>query len=298
VYLPGCGPLATVSGLMHDNKPCASIMSLLSEFRARDTCLVLAATLLVWIAIPDDIEGAQATDQEFLDAYKAIILRDYEVAHNRLLPLASAGHAAAAYQLSQLYWDGHGVKRNAPEAIFWLKSAARGNYAQAQLELAIVYESGIGLTVDYGEAAEWMAKAAAAGIPDAEFFLGHYFREGRGLVRDDVQAYTWIRRSVERGAGHYHFLDGLFYLGAAHEWARGVPQDLVEAYKWLALAAAYSRSASEQHIEAGRAMGALSTRMSRSEINAAHRLAEKWRTKYMLTARAEHEPAVIGNSLE
>lgn len=283
---------------MHDNKQCVSIMSLLCQFGVRGSCLALGATLLVRIATADGIEVAQATDQEFLDAYKATILRDYEVAHKQLLPLAEAGHAAAAYHLSQLYWDGHGVKRNASTAIFWLKLAARGNYAQAQLELAIVYESGIGLTADYREAAEWMSKAAAAGIPDAEFFLGHYYREGKGLVQDDAQAYTWVRRSVERGAGHYHFLDGLFYLGAAHEWARGVPQDLVEAYKWFALAAAYSRSASEQHIEAGRAMGALSTRISRSEINAAHRLAEEWQTKYTLTARAEHEPAVIGNSLE
>jgi len=284
-------------------------MSLLSEFRARDSCLALAATLMVWIAIPDGIEVAQATDQEFLDAYKATdqefldaykatVLRDYEVAHNRLLPLAEAGHAAAAYYLSQLYWDGHGVKRNVPAAIFWLKSAARGNYARAQFELAIVYESGIGLTADYREAAGWMAKAAAAGIPDAKFFLGYYYREGKGLVQDDVQAYTWVRRSVQRGTGHDYFLDGLFFLGAAHEWARGVPQDLVEAYTWFALAAAYSRNASEQHIEAGRAMGALSTRMSRSEINAAHRLAEEWRTKYMLSARAEPKPAVIGNTLE
>ncbi len=273
-------------------------MSLLCQFRVRGSCLALGATLLVWITISDGIKVAQATDQQFLDAYQATILQDYEAAHNGLLPLAEAGHAAAAYHLSQLYWDGHGVQRNAPAAIFWLKSSARGNYAQAQLELAIVYDSGIGLTADYREAAEWMAKAAAAGIPDAEFFLGHYYREGKGVVQDDVQAYTWIHRSVERGAGHYHFLDGLFYLGAAHEWARGVPQDLVEAYKWFALAAAYSRSASEQHIDAGRAMGALSTRMSRSEINAAHRLAEEWRTKYMLSARAEPKPAVIGNTLE
>jgi hypothetical protein len=283
---------------MHDNKQCVSIMSLLCQFRVRGFCMALGATLLVWLAFQDGIEAAQATDEDFLDAYKATILRDYEAAHNGLLPLAEAGHPAAAYHLSQLYWNGHGVKRNAATAIFWLKSAARGNYAQAQLELAIVYESGIGLTADYREAAKWMAKAAAAGVPDAEFFLGHYYREGKGLIQDDVQAYTWIRRSVERGAGHYHFLDGLFYLGAAHEWARGVPRDLVDAYKWFALAAAYSRDASEQHIEAGRAMGALSTRISRSEINAANRLAEEWQTKYMLSARAEHEPAVIGNTSE
>ena len=168
---------------MHDNKQCVSIMSLLCQFRVRGFCMALGATLLVWLAFQDGIEAAQATDEDFLDAYKATILRDYEAAHNGLLPLAEAGHPAAAYHLSQLYWNGHGVKRNAATAIFWLKSAARGNYAQAQLELAIVYESGIGLTADYREAAKWMAKQPLPAFRMQNFSWGITTARARVLSR-------------------------------------------------------------------------------------------------------------------
>jgi TPR repeat protein len=241
-------------------------MSSLSAGRLAYGVLACIALLRVGVAEAGLSEG-----------YWAFRIGDFERARIELSPLAAGGDGIAAYYLGLMYWEGKGVERDPAAAVSWISRAAQSGQSEAQLTLATAYALGEGAPRDYQLAAKWMAEAAERGNSDAQYYLGLYYRDGKGIVQSDVEAYTWIHRSVEYGVSHDRLLEALLYLGAAREWDRGMPQNLVEAYKWFALAAGYSLDEARIFEEAGRAMGALSTRMTASEMSRARRLAREWR---------------------
>ncbi len=209
------------------------------------------------------------------DGYEAYISGEYDIAYTELLPAAQAGDHNAAYYLGLLYWGGNGVERNVDTAVVWLNDAAAGGHTGAQLMIALAYESGQGVEQNYHLGAEWMSEAARGGNSDAQYLLGIYYRDGRGVVQDYREAYAWLERSITGDRSNAFFLDALLSLGAAREWGRGLPQNLVESYKWYALAAGYSAGETRIYDSAGRAMDALSTRMTAEEIAEAQRRADK-----------------------
>jgi len=210
------------------------------------------------------------------EGYVAFTAGDYQIALDELLPLAGRNDSIAAYYVGLMYLEGKGVRPDTRVGIVWLTRAAERGHVAAQFRLAVAYD-GSGTRQDYQLAAQWMLAAAEGGHADAQYYLGQYYRDGKGVVQSDQRAYEWIHRSVEYGRTHDRFLDALLYLGAVSEWGRGRRQDLVAAYKWFALAASYSLDDFRIHDEAGRAMDALSLRMSPSQLAQAQRLAEAWR---------------------
>ena len=223
------------------------------------------------------ILAAPSSDADLREGYEAFADGRYEQAYEELLPLAGRNNPIAAYYLGIMYLDGAGVARDAQAGVLWLTRAAERGHTAAQLRLALVYERGDGIVQDYQLASQWMTAAAEGGNADAHYYLGRYYRDGRGLVQSDALAHEWIYRSVEYDISHDRFLDALLYLGAASEWGRGQRQDLVDAYKWFALASGYSVDDARMHEEAGRAMDALSIRMSATQLAEAQRRAEAWR---------------------
>ena len=211
------------------------------------------------------------------EGYEAYVRGEYEIAYTELLPAAQAGDYNAAYYLGLLYWDGNGVEKDVDTAVVWLNDAAARGHTGAQLSIALAYESGRGVKQNYHLGAEWISEAARGGNSDAQYLLGTYYRDGRGVVQDYREAYAWIERSVTGDRSNALFLDALLLLGATREWGRGLPQDLVESYKWYALAAGYSAGEAQIYYSAGRAMDALSTRMTAAEIAEAQRRADDWR---------------------
>jgi TPR repeat protein len=210
------------------------------------------------------------------EGYTAYVSGEYEIAYTELLPVARAGDYNAGYYLGLLYWEGNGVEKDLATAVVWLSDAAARGHAGAQLSMALAYENGQGVERNYHRGAELMSEAAHGGHPDAQYLLGTYYRDGRGVVQDQLQAYVWSERSVVGDRSNALFLDALLMLGAAREWGRGLPQDLLEAYKWYALAAGYSANEIRIYDSAGRAMGALSTRMTVMQISEAQRRADEW----------------------
>ena len=211
------------------------------------------------------------------EGYKAYLRGEYEIAHAELLAAAQAGDVNASYYLGMLYWDGNGVERDIDTAVVWLSDAAARGHTDAQLTIALAYDSGKELEQNFHLGAGWMTEAARGGNADAQYLLGTYYRDGRGVVQDYREAYAWIERSVMGDRSNALFLDALLLLGATREWGRGLPQDLVESYKWYALAAGYSAGEAQIYYSAGRAMDALSTRMTAAEIAEAQRRADDWR---------------------
>ena len=207
------------------------------------------------------------------EGYDAYVRGDYEIAYTELLAAARAGDVNASYYLGLLYWDGNGVERDVGMGVVWLSDAAVHGHTGAQLVVALAYDSGRELEQNFHLGAGWMREAARGGNADAQYLLGTYYRDGRGVVQNYREAYAWTERSVTGDRSNAYFLDALLSLGAACEWGRGLPQDLVEPYKWYAAAAGNSAGKVRIFDAAGRAMDALSTRMTGAQIVEAQRRA-------------------------
>jgi uncharacterized protein len=203
----------------------------------------------------------------------------YDTAFNELMPLAEERNPLAQYYVGLMYLGSLGVPGDSRAGLNWLTRAAEQGLTAAQLDLALLYERGQHVGQDYQRAADWMLAASQGGNPDAQYYLGVYFGEGRGVVQSYDLAYEWIIRSVEYDIAHETVLDALLYLGAALEWGRGYRQDLVAAYKWFALAASFSIDNFRIHTEAGRALDALSLRMTPAQLAQAQSEAQGWRAE-------------------
>jgi hypothetical protein len=99
----------------------------------------------------------------FEEATSAKDRGEFAVAFSQFKQLATAGDAAAQFQLSLLYSSGRGTKMDAREALHWLRmSATRGN-PQAQSNLGVAFSRGKGVAQDPIRAYAWLAAAAASG---------------------------------------------------------------------------------------------------------------------------------------
>lgn len=97
------------------------------------------------------------------DALLARDRGDFAAAFNQFKQLAASGDAAAQFQLSLLYDAGRGTKRDAKEALHWLRMAAAHGDSQAQSNLGVAFSKGRGVAQDPIRAYAWFAFAAASG---------------------------------------------------------------------------------------------------------------------------------------
>jgi len=97
------------------------------------------------------------------DAMSARARGDYVSAFNMFNQLASAGDAAAEFQLGVLYDTGRGTKQDPQQAMHWLRmSAAHGNM-QAQSNLGVAFSMGRGVAQDPLRAYVWFTVSSGAG---------------------------------------------------------------------------------------------------------------------------------------
>ncbi|WP_119303728.1 SPOR domain-containing protein [Dongia deserti] len=92
----------------------------------------------------------------------AVTVGDYEKAIAEFQPLASAGDAAAQYQLAKIYLEGRGPANGVPQGVELMTKAANGNYPEAQAQLGLMYAMGLGVEVDNVKAYDWLSKAVTA----------------------------------------------------------------------------------------------------------------------------------------
>jgi|CXWL01.1.fsa_nt_gi TPR repeat protein len=170
---------------------------------------------------------------------------------------AEQGDAAAQFELSVMYENGHGEKDHKKSA-FWLGKAAEnghmialwtiGNYqkaaelgdAESQLRLAQNYNYGWGgKDYDHEQALYWYHKAAEQGHIKAQQSLGHLlylvfqFPNDYTRVHKDInQAVFWTRIAAEHGDAVAQDT-----LGDMYEKGFGVDQDYKQAAFWYRKAA-------------------------------------------------------------
>lgn len=145
---------------------------------------------------------------------------------------ASAGNAAAEFQIGVHYTEGRGVTPDLAEAARWYERAAAKGLVPAQYRLASLYEKGRGVPRDLGKARELYLKAAEAGNAKAMHNLAVIYAEGAEGQPDMAAAAKWFKAAAEHGVA-----DSLYNLGILYARGIGVQKDLVESYKWFAIAA-------------------------------------------------------------
>jgi hypothetical protein len=88
---------------------------------------------------------------------------DLTGAFSQYKQLAASGDAAAQFQLSLLYDTGRGIKRDAKQALYWLRLSATHGHPQAQSNLGVAFAKGRGVLQDPIRAYAWFAIAAQSG---------------------------------------------------------------------------------------------------------------------------------------
>ena len=77
------------------------------------------------------------------------------------------GKAFAQLNLADMFYMGHGVKKDFSESFKWLKLAAKGGDTRAQNNLGYYFENGIGVEVNLKEAKSWYQLSYKNGLKKA-----------------------------------------------------------------------------------------------------------------------------------
>lgn len=130
-----------------------------------DTPMLLKAQsrLACALAILTLVGATMAQASTFDDAVAAKQRGDFSGALSQFRQLASAGDAAAQFELSLLYLNGKGGTPNSRESMYWLKQAAMRGYLPAQSNLGVAFNRGRYLPQDGVKAYIWSSMAADSG---------------------------------------------------------------------------------------------------------------------------------------
>ena len=151
----------------------------------------------------------------------------------RLRSAATAGDAAAAFEVGVRFAEGHGVPADINEAARWFERAAAKGLAPAQFRYGSLLEKGQGVKKDLTQARRLYLAAANAGNGKAMHNLAVLYAEGVDGKPDYQAAAQWFHKAALRGIP-----DSQFNLGVLYARGLGVATNMSESYKWFALAAA------------------------------------------------------------
>lgn len=122
---------------------------------------------------------------------------DYRKGVYWLKKSADSGHAAARYELGQVYERGmYEVPQDLKKAVFWYQKAADQGDVDAMFNLAVVY---LQHERDTRKAVVPMAKAAGQGHAGAQYFLGLLYERGDGVEPDREVAIALYRDAAKQG---------------------------------------------------------------------------------------------------
>ena len=112
-----------------------------------------------------------------------------------------------------------------------------------------------------------LLQSAEQGDARAQFHLGSLYRKGEGVPRDYQESFKWFQMAAGQGDA-----EAQFNLGYMYAKGQGVPRNYVLAHVWMNLS--LSQQTDEAMIKAkARALDKLESRMTRTEISEAQKLA-------------------------
>jgi TPR repeat protein len=146
-----------------------------------------------------------------------------------LIEKARNGDLGSQVLLWLAYAGGHGVPKDVPKGVPWLRKAAEQGSVESEWVLSNLYNSGKGgLPVDQAESFNWALKAAQRGHMIAQHNVGSDYRVGAGVEKNLEQARYWYGRAADQGFAHSEWMMGRIYLEGM-----GVAPNRDEALKWL-----------------------------------------------------------------
>lgn len=163
------------------------------------------------------------------------------------MPLAKRGHARAQYITGRMFLAGRGAPRHVGRAMLWFSRSAEQGYAQAQFSLGLMYLRGQGAPKNVHRAAYWLRQAAEQGMVHAQCYVSRLYALGIGVPRSFVYGYMWAMLAATGGRR------SLASARYNNEKLRAYALNTLEGF---------------------------ARQMSRDEVNAAVRMAKKWRQRF------------------
>ena len=198
---------------------------------------------------------------------------------------ASAGDAAAIYEIASRAFEGRGIPQDVALAVHLYERAAQAGLPPAQERLAMLLEKGIGIGRDTKQAATWYERAAQGGNIRAMHNLATLLASGLNGKPDYASAFRWYSEAAEAG-----LKDSQFNVGVLLARGIGTKQDLVKAYMWLALAA------TQEDAEAAKKRDELAGRLSAAELKTVQAAIEQWRARPADPVANEAPPPASGRT--
>ena len=183
----------------------------------------------------------------------------------KLRAAATAGDAAAEFEVATRFAEGHGVTPSNEQAVRWFELAAKQGLAPAQFRLGAFYEKGIVVKKDFAVAREFYAAAAAKGNAKAMHNLAVLYAEGINGSADYRSAAQWFRKAADHGIA-----DSQYNLAILYARGIGVEQNYAESYKWFALAASKGDS------DAAKKRDEVASHLDAQSLAAAKLSVQKW----------------------
>lgn len=162
-------------------------------------------------------------------------IREYDKARVLFEQSASAGNAAAMYNVGWFHATGTGgVEQDFQVARSWFEKGALGGDGLAMKTLGVFFEEGKGGSQDYEQARRWYENGAQAGNVEAMNQMGLLYAKGRGVTQSYLQALVWWKQAAEAGNP-----DSMANIGSLYLNGWGVAQDYSLAREWYAKGAAF-----------------------------------------------------------
>ena len=134
-----------------------------------------------------------------------------EIGGVHLRSAATAGDAAAAYEVAVRFAEGRGVPANPQVAAHWYERAAAKGLAPAQFRYASLLEKGLGVKKDLAQARKLYLAAAEQGNAKAMHNLAVLYAEGIDGKPDYASAAHWFRKAADAGISDSQYNLGVLY---------------------------------------------------------------------------------------
>ncbi len=183
-------------------------------------------------------------------------LPQLDLANSCLHKAANLGLAEAQFALAGNYSDGAGLKRDGPQAMFWLQKAAEQGLVSAQCALGRRYSDGHDCIADPEKARYWYRKAVQQNSPVAFVALAHLDGSGAGRTKGRARAKRKAGAPERRldtakwgDLAELSDADAGYHLGLMHDLGIGVTGNSTLAQAW------YLAAARQKHVLAQLALG-------------------------------------------
>ncbi|MDH7797358.1 MULTISPECIES: tetratricopeptide repeat protein [unclassified Beijerinckia] len=181
---------------------------------------------------------------------------------------ATAGDAAAQYELATRLFEGRTIARDLPQAAQWFEKAALQDLAPAQYRLGSLYEKGVGVARDTARAKTLYQRAADRGNIRAMHNLAVLYAEGSDGKPDYAAAAQWFRKASEHGVR-----DSQYNLAILYARGLGIGQDMTQSWVWFSLAAAQGDE------DSGKKRNDVAARLNAQQLAAAKAIVENFKPK-------------------